>query len=123
SIFLKNKEDEVTHTRLLDFPLTDLFANEQRFYYWKIPGRQTILTYSCPGLALLFINGIHESGMSFALHHKSSLKINNTGKSIFDILFNCLLDAKDIHHFKDLLKDQSSFSKWGIYSVSAKGEV
>ncbi len=123
SIFMKNKDEEVTHTRLLDFPLTDLFAREQRFYYWKIPGRRTTLTYSCPGLALLFINGIHESGMSFALHHKSSLKINNTGKSVFDILFNSLLDAKDIHHFKELLKDQNSFSKWGIYAVSSKGEV
>src|SRR5690606_35610549 len=31
SIFLKNGED-ITHTRLLDFPLLELFANEQRFY-------------------------------------------------------------------------------------------
>lgn len=122
SIFQKTAEG-ITHTRLLDFPLIDLFAENQRFYYWKIPGRKTILSYSCPGLALLFIDGIHESGMSFALHHKTSLQINNTGKSIFEILFNSLLDARDLKHFKELLKEEASFSKWGIYAVTAKGEV
>ena len=122
SIFQKTAE-EITHTRLLDFPLIDLFADEQRFYYWKISGRKTVLTYSCPGLALLFINGIHESGISFALHHKTSLQINNTGKSIFEILFNSLLDARDLKHFKELIREEASFSKWSLYAVTAQGEV
>lgn len=122
SIFQKTTEG-ITHTRLLDFPLIDLFADGQRFYYWKIPGRKTVLSYSCPGLALLFIDGIHESGMSFALHHKTSVQINNAGKSIFEILFNSLLDARDLKHFKELIREEASFSKWGIYAVTAQGDV
>lgn len=122
TIFLKGKNG-ITHTRLLDFPLVDLFSNHQRFYYWKIPGRKTLLTYSCPGFPLLFLNGIHESGMSFALHHKTSAQINSVGKTIFEILFNSLLDAKDMNDFKESIRNEASFSKWGIYCVNASGEV
>lgn len=122
SIF-ENRDGKVTHLRILDFPLVDLFENNQRFYHWKLSDRDSVLTYSAPGLALLFINGIHESGMSFSLHHKTSAHCNNTGKSIFEILFNTLFEARDLNRWKELLKNQSTFSKWGIYAVNAKGEV
>lgn len=122
SIF-ENKDGKMTHLRILDFPLVDLFENNQRFYHWKLEGRENILTYSSPGLALLFVNGIHHSGMSFSLHHKTSAHCNNAGKSIFEILFNTLFEARDLHRWKELLKNQSTFSKWGIYAVNAQGEV
>lgn len=122
SIF-ENRDGKITHLRILDFPLVDFFESNQRFYHWKLEGRETILTYSSPGLALLFINGIHQSGMSFSLHHKTSAHCNNAGKSIFEILFNTLFESRDLHSWKELLKNQSTFSKWGVYAVSAQGEV
>lgn len=122
SIFQK-KDEKITHLRIVDFPLIEAFENNQRFYHWKLPGRPNVLTYSSPGLALLFINGIHESGMSFSLHHKTSVNCNKNGKTIFEILFNSIFDAKDLNRWKELLKNQSAFSKWGIYAVDAKGEV
>jgi hypothetical protein len=113
----------ITHTRLLDFPLVGIFESVPRLYYWQSEGRHTILSYSCEGLAPLFFQAVHGSGMSFALHHKPGVAHHPEGEDIFQIIFETLLDASDIQQFKREIKKRTSLTKWSLLLASQEGGV
>lgn len=123
SSVLEKKEGEFIHTRLLDFPLTGIYEENPRLYLWQIPGQSKVLTYSTAGLAPLFLQGLHESGMSFALHHKPGETLHKEGKSIFEILFQNLIGEKDSSNIRKNLKRQNTFTKWGIVLLGHDGQV
>lgn len=122
SIFAKNGQD-ITHTRLLDFPLIGLFEAKPRFYYWQSEGRPAILTYSCEGLAPLFIQGVHASGMSFALHHKPGEGYHREGQSIFQIGFETLFETQNLIEFKREMKKKISVTKWSYLLLDKSGQA
>ena len=122
SIFKKNEEG-VVHSRLLDFPLTGLFEMNPRLYYWHQQGKPTILSYSCEGLAPLFFQGLHGSGISFALHHKPGLTFHHEGSSIFEIIFETLFETEKFSDFKKNLKKRSTVTKWCLLALNQTGEA
>ncbi len=99
SIFSKDNGD-IIHTRLLDFPLIGLFEESPRLYFWQPEGKEPVLSYSCEGLAPLFFQGIHGSGISFALHHKPGKSYHRDGQSIFQIAFESLFETQQFSVFK-----------------------
>lgn len=122
SVFTKNGSD-ISHARLFDFPLLGIFDDAPRLYYWKTDGKPPILTYSCAGLAPLFFQGVHESGISFALHHKPGNTVHSDGQSIFQIAFESLFDVTSIADFKKELRKKSSVTKWSFLLCDPTGQV
>ncbi|GEM_PF-1732408 len=113
--------DEVGHVRLLDFPLIGIFEARPRFYYWQGKDSPTLLTYSCEGMAPLMFQGIHESGMSFALHHKPGATYHEEGQSIFQIAFDGLMAASSAIDFKKEMKKKTSITKWCFLLLDKSG--
>lgn len=122
SVFAKNNSD-ITHTRLMDFPLIGVFESRPRFYYWRPEGKPAILSYSCEGLAPLFFQGVHGSGISFALHHKPAQDHHQEGKSIFQIGFECLFDSNSLSDFKKEIKKKTSVTKWSFLLLDKTGQA
>lgn len=122
SVFSKNN-GEIGHTRLLDFPLTGIFEEKPRLYFWKPEGKPSLLTMSCEGLAPLFLQGIHSSGLSFALHHKPGKTFHRDGMSVFQIMFESLFDSQNFSDLKKELKRKISVTKWSVLAVENHGQV
>lgn len=122
SLFEKTPEG-ITHSRLLDFPLIELFEARPRLYYWQIEGKPTVLNFSCEGLAPLFFQALHESGTSLALHHKPGENYHKDGQSIFQITFEMMFESVNFTDFKKEMRKKNSITKWGYYLVDTKGLV
>jgi hypothetical protein len=122
SVFMKSGE-EYTHTRLLDFPLVGIFEDQACIYYWQKPGAQPLMTFSCEGLAPLFLQGIHGSGMSFALHHKPGKNYHEEGQSIFEIALESMFEATDFSDLKKNFKKKVSITKWCLLLMDKSGHV
>lgn len=122
SLFAKNG-NEITHSRLLDFPLIGLYEEKPRLYYWKPEGKPSLLTMSCEGLAPLFLQGIHGSGISFALHHKPGKTFHREGQGIFQIMFESMFEAANFNELKKELKRKVSVTKWSVMAVESEGHV
>jgi hypothetical protein len=122
SVFAKTDGD-FTHSRLLDFPLIGIFEESPRLYYWQPEGKLPILSYSCEGLAPLFFQGVHGSGMSFALHHKPGNTYHREGQSIFQIGFETLFESQHLSDFKKEIKKKVSCTKWAFLLLEKSGQV
>ncbi len=120
---LTSSKSGITHTRLLDFPLIGIFDEAPRLYYWKPDQGQSLLSYSCEGLAPLFFQGIHGSGMSFALHHKPGTQYHKDGQSVFQIAFETLLEAPDLTGFKKSIRNRMTVTKWSFVLLDKSGKV
>ena len=122
SLFQKQGND-ITHSRIFDFPLVDTFETSSRLYYWKFEGMPQILNFSCEGLAPLFIQAIHECGMSFALHHKPGTSFHQDGLGIFQIIFETMFESKNHNDFRKGIKKRESVTKWGLLFSEISGTV
>lgn len=122
SLFTKTGSD-ITHARLLDFPLIGLFDVKPKIYFWKPEGKPSLLTMSCEGLAPLFLQGIHGSGISFALHHKPGKTFHREGQSIFQIMFESMFESENFIDLKKELKRKVSVTKWSVMAVEKEGQV
>lgn len=121
--YFTKQGDDILHARLLDFPLIDIFEEAPRLYYWQVPGKESLLTYSCEGLAPLFFQGVHGSGMSFALHHLPGKTYHQQGQGIFQIAFETLFECKQFSDFKKDLKKKNSVTKWSFLILDKSGQV
>lgn len=122
SVFAKSK-DGITHSRLLDFPLIGIFEENPRLYFWQQEGKLPLLNYSSEGLAPLFLQGLHGSGLSFALHHKPGKNYHRDGQSIFKITFETLFEAANLAEVKKEMKKKVSVTKWSLLLLEKTGVV
>jgi hypothetical protein len=122
SFFLK-KDDEITHTRLMDFPLVGLFDEAPRLYFWQSEGKEPVLTYGTEGMAPLFLQGVHGSGVSFAIHHKPGKLFFNEGQSIFQIVFETIFGSNNFSELKKELKKKKSITKWAVLLLDKLGSA
>ncbi len=122
SVFLRT-EEEISHTRLMDFPLTGIFEEKPRLYLWEKDGKPLLLTYSCEGLAPLFLQGLHGNGISFALHHKPGNNFYKEGAGVFEILFDLLYQDLKPQGIKKDLKLIRTKTKWGFLFLDKNGRL
>jgi tetratricopeptide (TPR) repeat protein len=120
---LMKKGDDLTHSRLLDFPLLGIFEKNPRLYLWQLENRAPLLTYSCEGMAPLFFQGLHGSGMSFALHHKPGKSYHEEGQSIFQIAFESIMEGTHLTDVKKEIKKRNSMTKWSFVLLDKSGEA
>jgi hypothetical protein len=116
-------QGDVCHTRLIDFPLTGILDHEPVLYLWQGENRPTLMNYSTPGLAPVFLHGIHGSGVSVAVHHKPGSLYHREGESIFQIIFDSLMESKSAGDIKKELKKHESVAKWGVMTLDRDGKV
>ncbi len=122
SVCLK-KDGNISHLRMMDFPLVGIFEEFAKVYYWQTSERPTLLTYGLEGLAPLFFQGIHGSGVSFALHHKPGTTLYKEGEGIFQILFESFFEGNQFGEIKKNFKKKNSISKWSVILVEQSGLV
>ncbi|MFP5384543.1 MAG: hypothetical protein ACLGHN_00595 [Bacteriovoracia bacterium] len=113
----------ITHTRLLDFPLLGIFNESPRLYYWRPEGKEAVLNYSCEGMAPLFLQGLHGGGVSFALHHKPGKAFHREGQSIFQIAFESLFEGNQLSEIKKEIRKRVSVTKWSFIFLDKGGQV
>jgi hypothetical protein len=114
---------EITHSRLMDFPLIGIFDEKPRIYFWKPEGKEPVMTYSCEGLAPLFFQGLHGSGVSFAIHHKPGKSYYQEGQSIFEIVFESVFESQNFTELKKELKKKKTVTKWSVLLLDKSGQI
>ncbi len=114
---------EICHTRLVDFPLTGILDHEPVLYLWQGEGRPTLMNFSTPGLAPVFFHAVHASGVSVAVHHKPGTLFHREGLSVFQMVYDSMIEAKSAADIKKELKKKESISKWGILTLDRDGKV
>lgn len=117
------QDKDVCHTRLVDFPLTGVLDAEPTLYLWQGENRPTLMNFSAPGLAPVFFQAIHASGVSVAVHHKPGSLYHREGESIFQMVFDSLMEAKSSSDIKKELKKKESVAKWGVLILDREGKV
>lgn len=117
------EEKEICHSRLIDFPLTGILDHEPVLYLWQGEGRPTLMNFSTPGLAPVFFHAIHAAGVSVAVHHKPGTLFHREGESVFQMVFDSLMDSKNASDIKRELKKRESIAKWGILILDREGRV
>lgn len=117
------KNGNISHLRIMDFPLVGLFEEFGKVYYWHTSKRSPLLTYGLEGLAPLFFQGVHGSGVSFAIHHKPGRSYYQDGESIFKITFESVFDGNNFQEIKKNIKKKNSIAKWSIVLVDKSGQV
>lgn len=122
SVFSK-VNDEISHTRLLDFPLIGIFDKAPRIYLWQSENSKPFLSYSCEGMAPLFFQGLHGDGISFALHHKPGKVYHPAGMSIFQIAFEVFYQGENFNQIKKEIKRRSSITNWSFLMLDKSGQV
>jgi len=120
---IQKKSEEITHTRILDFPLLQLFDEHQKLYFFQFHQKPSFLSYSSEGLAPLIFQGLHEKGLSLALHSKPNHEVFQHGENIFSIVFESIFNISSIDQLKDELKKHQSISKWAIVGVDQQGAI
>lgn len=114
---------DISHTRLVDFPLTGILDHEPVLYLWQGEGRPTLMNFSTPGLAPVFFHAIHAAGVSVAVHHKPGTIFHRDGESVFQMVFDSLMDSKTSADIKREIKKRESVAKWGILILDREGKV
>jgi hypothetical protein len=114
---------DVCHTRLVDFPLTGILDHGPVLYLWQGENRPTLMNFSTPGLAPVFFHAVHASGVSVAVHHKPGTLFHREGQSVFQIIYDSMMEAKSAGDIKKELKKRESISKWGILTLDRYGKV
>lgn len=114
---------DVCHTRLIDFPLGGILDHEPVLYLWQGEGRPTLMNFSTPGLAPVFFQAIHASGVSVAVHHKPGLHFHREGEGIFQMIFDSLIESANAADIKRELKKKESMTKWGVLILDRDGKV
>lgn len=122
SMFMK-RDDEISHTRLLDFPLVGIFDERPRLYFWESEGKPSVLSYSTEGMAPFFLQGVHGSGVSFAIHHKPGKTFYQEGQSIFQILFETVFSSQNLTEMKKEFKKKKSITKWSLLLLDNAGSA
>lgn len=120
SLFFKNEENNLSHLRILDFPLGDSYTKNERFIKYSFKGEQKYCGFSTSGFPFPAITGMNESGLTFALHQKFGHIFNKNGTPIFDIMENLISQARDIKDILSEIKKIKSISTWGIHIGSIK---
>src|SRR5690606_9326637 len=73
--------------------------------------------------APLFFQGVHGSGVSFAIHHKPGKSWHKEGQSVFQIAFETFMTGENFGELKRELKKKVSMTKWNFILLDKEGQV
>ncbi len=115
SIFSINEQDDLIHTRILDFPLQNTYDCFERSILYSLKDYPKTFAFNTAGVPYPSITAITESGMSIALHQKFTNIMNLKGESIFEIIFELIKKVDNKKDAIDFLKSKKSFTTWCLY--------
>lgn len=123
SLFTKNSDGGVNHTRILDYALTGPFEKHERSILYDFDDRLRSFSFSSTGVPFSSLSAMNEKGLTMALHYKHGQYFNFEGDSIFLITSEIMNSCHNIREAIKLIKSKSSISYWGIYLSDSNGEI
>ncbi|MGK0367777.1 MAG: hypothetical protein ACI9QD_000916, partial [Thermoproteota archaeon] len=121
--FYDKKTKSTHHSRILDFPLTQVFNQHERIIQYQFKNAPKIFSYSCAGLPFPGLTSMNEHGLSVAIHQKFSNFFDAHGESIFSIVFDIINNAKTTNEARKILRNKHSMTLWGLYMADKEGNV
>lgn len=123
SLFTKNPDGGVNHTRILDYALTGPFEKNERSILYDFDDRFRSFSFSSTGVPFSSLSAMNEKGLTMALHYKHGQYFNFEGDSIFLITSEIMNSCENIREAIKLIKSKTSISYWGIYLSDSNGEI
>lgn len=123
SIFYKNKNKEILHLRVLDFPLHDTYTKADRFLFSDLPGSQKVFSIGPQGMPLHSLTATNEAGLSMSVHQKFDQHFNPNGTPVLLISNHLINKCKTLEEVKTEAKKFESMGSWGIHFCDENGKV
>lgn len=116
SYFAKNSQTgSLMHGRILDFPLSEVFEQQERVIYGQYNNSLQALSFSCTGVPYHGITAMNEAGLSIALHQKYSSLFHIEGTPIFEIVDGIVNQCENLEDVIEYCKSSPSLCTWGLY--------
>ena len=116
SLFFRESQDSgISHFRLLDFPIYNTFTTHAKTVLFQFP-RQKVFYFTLEGLPYPALTAMNESGITLALHQKSSTFFDYKGTPIFEVAKLIMAEARDKQDIESIIKDNPTMTGWGLYS-------
>ena len=122
-LYLDEKNQCPTHTRILDYALAGPFEKYERSITYDFKGQKKVCSFSSSGMPFPSLTGFNKDGLSLALHYKHGENFNFEGESIFFSTQEVQQKGSDIRSAIKLLKTKKSMSYWGIILSDKNAEV
>ncbi len=123
SLFMKDSNNELIHTRILDYALSGPFEKNERSILYDFKDRNKVFSYSSSGMPFPAMTAMNEQGLTLALHYKHGQYFDLEGESIFFLTNEILNSCSNIREAIKLIKQRRSISYWGLYLSDSNGEV
>jgi hypothetical protein len=123
SFFMLNKDQQMVHGRILDFPLQGSYDVYERIMSFHLDGMPVTIGFNASGIPYPSITAMTEDGMTIALHQKFTNIFNKDGESIFEIIFELIQKARDKKSVLEFLKTKKSLTTWCLYISFKNGEI
>lgn len=123
SIFYKNRNKDILHLRVLDFPLHDTYTKSDRFLYTDLPGSQKVFSAGPQGMPLHSLTATNESGLSMSVHQKFDQHFNPNGTPVLLISNHMINTCHSLEEVKAEAKKFESMGSWGIHFCDKNGKI
>jgi len=122
SVFLRNSKNNPVHFRVLDFPLTESYQDNERMILYDFKEFPKTLAFNAVGIPFPSITLMNES-FTLALHQKFTDVFIPKNESIFEIIFELLKEVTDKKSAIEFLQKKKSMTTWSIYMSFKNGDV
>lgn len=123
TFILRNNDGDVTHGRILDFPLQGSYDRYERAILYDLNGMPKTLGFGSSGIPYPSITLMTEDGLTLALHQKFTNVFNPKGISIFEFIFKMIKEARDKKSIVEFIKRNQTITTWCLYMTFSDGEV
>ncbi len=123
SFMWRNDQGEVTHGRILDFPLQGSYDRFERAVSYDLKGMPKMLGFGSIGIPYPSITLMTEDGITLALHQKFTNNLNVQGMSIFEYIFKMVQSCRDKKSVIEFINNHQTITTWCLYMTFADGDV
>lgn len=123
SFMTRNKDGEIIHGRILDFPLQGSFDRFERSIYYDLENYPKMIGLGTSGMPYPSIHLMTEDGITLALHQKFTKAFYSKGESIFSYIFSLIQNARDLKSVLEFAKYHHSLTTWCLYMTFPSGEA
>jgi len=123
SFMTRNSDGQVTHGRILDFPLQGTYDIHERAIVYDLNGMPKTLGFGSVGIPYPSITLMTEDGITLALHQKFTNIFNPKGMSIFEYILKLIKKANDKKSVIDFINQHQTITTWCLYMTFKNGDV
>ncbi len=114
---------EVIHSRIVDYPLTGAYSENESTFILAIPNRLKLFYHASLVMPFPLLSVTNEAGITMSLHQKFSAIFNRNGESILSIVLDIMLTATNLNQVKKMMLKKCSISSWGLVFSDSTGRA